>query len=148
MSASTLCMVSAGSFLLIGLVTGTWKYIWIARSPDGRAPVYVDIAHRASLMYAFACTLLARLTEDSAWSNAVNVAASAVVITFFGLAVLSYVVHGALRDTDNQLLPPHRVGARPVSRATMIAMMIALIVGEIGGFTVIFAGYLVQSLAR
>jgi hypothetical protein len=143
-TASTLCTISAGGFLLIGLLSGVWKFVCIATSPDSRAPVYVDVAHRASLMYAFACAVLAQLTQHSAWSNMVNVAASAVVIAFFALAVLSYLVHGALRDTDNQLLRPHRLGARTVPRAVMLSLMAALIVGEVGGFTIIFTGYLVR----
>jgi hypothetical protein len=143
-TATTFCTTSAGGFLFVGLVSGVWKYVCIATSVDARAPVYVDVAHRASLMYAFACALLAQLTERSAWSNVVNVAASVAVIAFFALAVVSYLIHGALRDTENQLSRPHRLGAGTVPRAVMVACMAALIVGEIGGFTIIFTGYLVR----
>src|SRR5437870_102204 len=109
MTAHEFCLTSAGAFLITGLATGIWKYACIAASPDARAPVYVDVAHRTSLMYAFACGLLAMLCERSAWRDAVNLAAAIAAVAFFALAVAGYVVHGALRDTDNQLARPHRL---------------------------------------
>lgn len=145
MTASTFCLASAGVFFLAGLVTGTWKYACIATSADARAPFYVDTAHRASLMYAFACGLIGQLAARSAWSNTVNLAAAIVLVTFFAAAVLGYVVHGALRDTDNQLARPHRLGAGTVRPAAMIAFMIALVVAEIAGFVVIIVGFLVAA---
>jgi hypothetical protein len=144
MTATALCTTSAGGFFGTGLLVGVWKYACIFTSADGRAPVYVDIAHRAALMYAFACALLGELVAHSAWSSGTNAVAAAVMIAFFALAVFGYLVHGYLRDTDNQLLPPHRLGARTVPRAAMVAFMAALIAGEVGGFAVIFAGYLAR----
>ena len=142
MLAERFGLTSAGVFFLVGLVTGTWKYACIVRSDDARAPLYVDIAHRAALLYSFACVLIAALCARSAWPNAVNLAASMVVVAFFAAAVVSYVVHGALRDTENQLARPHRLGKKTLPPALMTAFMIALIVGEIGGFLVVFTGYL------
>jgi len=143
MDLHTFCIASAGGFFLVGLLTGAWKYACIARtaSTTASAPVYVDIAHRASLMYAFACVLLAELGAASAWPNAVNAAAAIVLVAFFAMAVLSYVVHGALRDTDNQLRIPHRLGARVTSPHAMKAFMGALILGEVGGFCVLLTGF-------
>jgi hypothetical protein len=57
MTASTFCLASAGSFFFLGLVFGAWKYVCIARSEDAQAPPYVDIAHRAALLYSFGCAL-------------------------------------------------------------------------------------------
>lgn len=144
MTAHEFCLTSAGAFFLTGLATGVWKYACIARSADARAPVYVDVAHRAALMYAFACGLLAMLCEHSAWRNTVNLAAAIPAVAFFALAVAGYVVHGVLRDTENQLARPHRLGARTISGAAMRAFMIALIAAELGGVAVIFAGYLAR----
>jgi hypothetical protein len=142
MTAATFCLASAGAFFLVGLATGTWKYACIATSPDARAPLYVDTAHRSSLLYAFACGLLAQLVARSAWADRVNLGASILLIVFFAASVLGYVIHGALRDTDNQLAKPHRLGTRTIAPAAMRAFMVSLAVIEIGGFTVIFAGYL------
>ena len=68
MTAPRFCLDSAGIFFLTGLLTGAWKYLHILRSAEGRAPPYVDVAHRASLLYAFACALLATFCERSAYS--------------------------------------------------------------------------------
>ena len=65
-----------------------------------------------------------------------------VLVLYFALAVLSYAVHGALRDTDNQLKPPHQLGKRTIHSGVMRAFLISLIVAEIGAFLVIFSGYL------
>src|SRR5690606_4078862 len=103
LGAASVAISASGLFLLAGMALGGWKYLAIDRSPAARAPVYVDIAHRAALMYAFACVVLARLAELSPYSARVTLWATAVPIGFFAAAVVSYVVHGALRDTDNQL---------------------------------------------
>ena len=67
--AVRLCLVSAGVFFSVGLLTGVWKYIEIARSPKAQSPVYVDVAHRAALLYSFASLLLAEFASLSVWSS-------------------------------------------------------------------------------
>jgi hypothetical protein len=52
-------------------------------------------------------------------------------------AILSYISHGARRDTTNQFENP--------DRGTEVAMPL-LIAGEIGGFGVILAGFIVGQL--
>ena len=140
--AVKLCVVSSGLFFLTALLAGAWKYFHIARSPQAVAPVYVDIAHRAALMYSFAALLLAVFAGLSAWSDIVNLVAAALPLAFFAFAIGGYVVHGVLRDTDNQFLKPHRVGAATLHPAVMAGLMWALMAAEIGGFAVLFAGFL------
>jgi hypothetical protein len=141
-AAARLCIIAAGLFFLTGLITGAWKYFHIARSPTATAPVYVDIAHRTALLYSFASILLAHFAALSAWSVTVNLIASAVLLLFFASAIMGYVVHGWLRDTDNQFLPPHRIGTMPLPRGTLHGFMWLLMAGEIGAFAVLFAGVL------
>jgi len=141
MVAETFCFASAGAFFLVGLVTGTWKYRAIAASPDARAPVYVDVAHRTALLYAFACGLMAQLAARSAWSNATNLAASVTLVAFFASAVAGYIVHGVLRDTDNQLRRPHVLGRRTVPPGAVHGFMTVLAAAEIISFAVLFAGF-------
>jgi hypothetical protein len=141
MTSGDLCLVSAGTFFLTGLLTGIWKYRHTLVQPDARAPVYVDTAHRASLLYAFACVLLAELVSRSAWSDSVNLGAAALMIAFFAVTVLGYVIHGALRDTDNQLRRPHRLGSKIIPGGLMLGFMFALVLAEVGGFLVIFSGF-------
>jgi hypothetical protein len=135
-------MTSAGSFFLVGLLTGAWKYLQIRRSPEAKASKYVDLAHRAALMYAFANVLLGQFVEKSRWSMEVNGAAVIVLEVFFGVSVLGYMVHGALGDTDNQFQKPHRLGRRTIPAPTMTMFMLTLIGAEVVAFAVIFAGYL------
>lgn len=126
-------LTAAGLIFLGALVLGVWKYAQIVKSPRHQAHPYVDIAHRAALMYAFATLLLAPFAELSAWPTAVNLASVLAVVFFFVAAITTYAVHGWRQDTDNQFAAPVR-GTH--------AFMFALIAAEIGGFAILFAGFL------
>lgn len=139
-NATRLALTAAGAFLLVGLLTGVWKYWQIARSAEAQAHPYVDIAHRASLLYSFASLVLAALAWFSVWSDLVNTVAVAASVLFFGLAIGSYVLHGWLADTDNQLRAPHTLGSGTVSGLAVHGFMVALIIAEVGGAAVLFAG--------
>jgi hypothetical protein len=139
--AVDLARLACGGLFLTGLGTGLWKYRGMITSAEGTAPVYVDICHRASLMYAFACLVLVEFARLSAWPNIVNVLGVAFPVLFFVLAVASYAVHGVLKDTDNQLRRPHRLGNRKVHDGAISLFIYALATGEIGGFLVLLAGY-------
>lgn len=140
--AVKLCIVAAGIFFLGGLLTGGWKYFHMARSPTATAPVYVDICHRASLLYSFAALLLAVFAHLSVWPPLVDFLAAAAALAYFAAAIGTYLVHGILRDTDNQLLKPHRLGSGTVHPALVGVFMWTLMAAEIGGFVVLFAGTL------
>src|SRR5271156_2659167 len=118
-------MLAAGLIFLLALVLGVWKYRQVLVSEDHRAHPYVDIAHRAALLYSFATLLVATFVELSAWPVWVNLTAAMVLVFFFVAAILSYIEHGLKRDTDNQFAHP--------DRALRVGMA-ALIVGEVGGF--------------
>ena len=135
-----LALLAAGAFLLTGLLTGVWKYLAIVRSEKAEAPYYVNIAHRAALLYAFAAQLLAVFAGFSVWSPAVNFWATLLPLVFFAAAIFTYVLHGILRDTDNQLANPHRLGPLTLHGLLIHGFMVALIVAETGGFLVLFAG--------
>lgn len=140
--AVRLSLLSAGVFFLTGLLTGVWKYWHIARTENAQAPAYVDIAHRASLLYSFAAMLLAQFAALSAFSAQTNLWAAGVPLALFAAAIAGYVVHGFLNDTDNQLRRPHKVGALALPKNALLAFMLLLMAGEIGGFVVLFAGML------
>lgn len=125
-------LLLAGLLFMWALALGVWKYQQMATSENHVAHPYVDIAHRAALLYSFATLLLAVFVELSSWPTAVNMAAMGVVVFFFVGAIVSYVAHGLLKDTENQLA--HPVGGTH-------AFMLALIVGEIGGTGVLVAGF-------
>jgi hypothetical protein len=69
-------LLAAGLIFLLALVLGVWKYRQILRAEDHRAHPYVDIAHRAALLYSFATLLIAVFVELSAWPVWVNLTAA------------------------------------------------------------------------
>lgn len=142
MNAVQIALLGCGLFFITGMVTGLWKYRCIANSPDAQAPVYVDICHRTALMYSFACLVLVEFAQRSAWAETVNRIAVAVPVLFFGSAVATYALHGWLRDTDNQLRRPHVLGGGHVHGGVVSVYMTLLTAGEIGGFLVLFTGWL------
>lgn len=131
-------ILAAGLMFFLALLIGVWKYRQMAASPDGLAHPYVDVAHRAALLYSFATLLLATFVELSAWDTEVNLIAAFAVFGFFLFAVLGYIAHGMKRDTDNQFRDPMASELRPI--------MLALIVFEISGFAVLVAGYLKEQI--
>ena len=141
-----LAVIAAGVFFLVALLTGVWKYLQIRASENGTAHPYVDIAHRASLMYSFAALLLARFAEISQLPQNIEWWAVLFPIAYFAYAILLYIVHGALKDTDNQLRPPFRMGSLVLPPVFVGLSMWSLIVAEIGGFLVLFYGVLVALL--
>jgi hypothetical protein len=126
-------VLGAGIMFLIALLLGVWKYRQMATSPDALSHPYVDIAHRAALLYSFATLLLATFVELSGFSTAVNLIAAFVPIFFFAGAIVGYSIHGWRRDTDNQFRDPV-----PGTHA----FMYALIAGEVGGMLVLLAGFI------
>ncbi|OBJ70144.1 hypothetical protein [Mycobacterium sp. 1274756.6] len=132
-----LTLLAAGLIFLLALVLGVWKYQQMMASENRLAHPYVDIAHRAALLYSFATLLLAPFVELSAWPTWVNLTAAAVVVYFFLTAIGSYIYHGARRDTTNQF---ERAGV------LLRAGMVLLILGEIGGFAVLLAGFIAGQL--
>ncbi len=137
MNATSLALLSSATFFLTALLLGVWKYREMATSSSGLAHPYVDIAHRASLLYAFAACMLAAFTEVSQLSNALELTGVALLVTYFAIAIAGYIVRGIKKDTDNQI--------KNMS-AGMTALMWSLIVAEIGGFLIIFYGLITALL--
>lgn len=129
MSPQDIAIIASGAFLLLGLVTGVWKYRQIRLSSDHQAHPYVDIAHRASLLYAFACLVIAEFASRSPLSEALTMACVLAPLSFFAIAVGAYIVHGFKRDTDNQFEDPGWISTWT---------MYALIAAEVGGFGLLF----------
>jgi amino acid transporter len=128
-------LLASGLMFILALTLGIWKYRQMATPPDHLAHPYVDTAHRAALLYSFAILLVATFVELSGWSALVNLISAGVLVFFFLAAVLGYAYHGWRRDTDNQFRDP---GA---TAGVLHPYMVALIVGEIGAFSVLLAGF-------
>jgi hypothetical protein len=126
-------LLAAALMFLWALALGVWKYRQILESEEATAHPYVDIAHRAALLYSFALLLIATFVELSGWGIVVNALAAGAMAFYFFAAVAGYVLHGWRRDTDNQFRHPV---------AGTHALMNSLIVAEIGGWLVLVAGFL------
>jgi hypothetical protein len=126
-------LVACGLIFLWALALGVWKYRQMATSENHLAHPYVDVAHRAALLYSFAALLIAAFVELSGWSETVNLIAAGALIFFFVAAIAGYCYHGWKRDTENQF-----ADEVPGTHA----FMTALIVAEMVGFAVLFAGFL------
>jgi hypothetical protein len=128
-------LLGAGAMFLVALLLGVWKYRQMATSDDHLAHPYVDVAHRAALLYSFATLLVATFVQFSGWSELVDLLAAGVLFFFFFGAVAGYAYHGWRRDTDNQFRDP------APSAGVVHGYMVALIVGEIVAFAVLLAGF-------
>jgi hypothetical protein len=137
--AVKLSLAASGAFLLAGMLLGVVKYRRIMSSPAHRAPTYVDIAHRAALLYSFAALVIARLLEFSPYSERVQLAAAGVPILFFALTITGYAAHGFRDDTENLFAERNFVTTW---------FMYALIAGEIGGMIVVLWGFLSTQLLK
>ncbi len=131
--AIKISLVASGLFLLSGMLTGVLKYQRTMTSANSRAPVYVDIAHRASFLYSFAALVIAKLLEYSPYSTRVQVIAATVPLAFFAITIIGYTAEGLMNRTDNIFRERN---------FTTTWYMYALITGEIGGFAVILWGFL------
>ncbi len=128
-----LSIVALGLFFLTALLTGVWKYRHMLSSADHLAPAYVDIAHKAALHYSFAILIVIKLEEVSKLGTTLNLLAASLIIGFFAIATLTYILLGIRNETVNQF--------KVRSFNTTFGMW-ALITSEIGGFLLLFCGFL------
>lgn len=141
MDAAQLAYSCAGLFYFSGLATGVWKYWEMATKESARAHRYVSVAHQASFIHGFACLILGHLAAGSVYSDATNFKAVLVSMIFYALAVLTYVVHGILQDTTNQVRRPHQLGPFHLPAWFFVAFMIVLSISLFGSFFVLFSGF-------
>src|SRR5438067_11458930 len=135
--AIKISLLASGLFLLSGMLIGILKYRRIITSVEHRAPVYVDIAHRAAFLYSFAMLVIAKLLEYNPYSTKVQVGAVAAVLTFLVLTVIGYLSAGIKNETDNLFRERN---------FTTTWYMYLLIVGEVGGLSVILWGFISTQL--
>lgn len=137
--AAQFALLSSGGFLLTGLLTGIWKYRHMIASDEGAAPNYVNIAHRAALLYSFASIVLFELVLRSPFPQSVELLAVAAPVAFFTFATSSYILNGRAQLTDNQFRSPPKPDV-------LRAAMWTLIAAEVGGIGVLVAGFVSTSV--
>lgn len=137
--AIKISLLFSGLFLLNGMLTGIWKYAKMMSSETHQAPVYVDIAHRTSFFYSFACLVIARLIEFSPFSETQQVLIVAAPLLYFALTVVGYMKEGFLNRTENLF-----------SERNFITtwFMYSLIAAEVGGLLLILYGFVATQFFR
>lgn len=138
-TASMIAISCAGLFFMIGLLTGAWKFSCMINSGAFEAPYYVDIAHRAALLYSFAAILIAVFAYFSAFSDGVNIVATIAPLLFFAIAIFNYIKLGIENKTNNQLRDSENLAGDKL-------ILGSLMVAEIGGFVVLLTGFFIRIL--
>ncbi|MDQ3633282.1 MAG: hypothetical protein ACR2J3_05780 [Aridibacter sp.] len=131
--AEKVALLVSGLFLLNGMLTGVWKYSCIMSSPEHKAPVYVDIAHRTSFFYSFASLVIAALIYFSPFSEFWQIVIIFFPLTYFILAVIGYMKEGYLDRTENLFSERNFITTY---------FMYGLIASEIGGLILILGGFI------
>jgi hypothetical protein len=131
--AVKISLLSSGLFLLLGMLIGIIKYQRMFSTPEHLAPVYINIAHRAALLYSFAMLVVAALLEHGNGSLKVQLGATFSLLIFLSLTVFGYLAHGLKNKTDNMFRERNFITTW---------YMYFLIVGEIGGLSIILWGFI------
>ncbi|MCB1148483.1 MAG: hypothetical protein KDK38_16895, partial [Leptospiraceae bacterium] len=84
------------------------------------------------------------LSGLSVYSDLVNTISVLAVVAFFVFANSTYLIHGILKDTDNQFEKPYRLGPVKLPGLLIHGSMFALIAGELGGTLVLAMGALTR----
>jgi hypothetical protein len=131
--AIKITLLFSGIYLLTGMLTGILKYQGMMKSKKHEAPIYIDIAHRASLLYSFAALVMAKLLEFSPFPIWLQLLSTVIPLIYFTLAIASYIKLGLQNVETTQF-----------SERNFITtwFMYSLIAGEIGGVFLIVIGFI------
>jgi hypothetical protein len=126
-------LTASGLFLLTGMLVGVLKYRFMMRSPEHRAPAYIDIGHRAALLYSFAALVMARLLESSPFPTGWQMVIALAPLIYFALTIIQYVRLGLAGREETQFAERNFITTW---------FMYGLIAGEIGGLAAIVGGFI------
>ena len=130
--AIKISLACSGVFLLTGMLLGVVKYQKMMTSHTHQAPVYIDIAHRALLLYSFAALVMAELLRYSPYSTSAQAWIAGIPLFSFAVIVVRYIQLGFENKVDNQF--------RERNFNTTWGMYF-LIVGQVGGVAAIVWGF-------
>jgi hypothetical protein len=131
--AIKITLAASGIFLLVGMIGGILKYRAIIKSPQRKAPLYIDMAHRAAFLYSIAALVMAELLKFSPYSEKVQLVISGVPLFFFAVAIGEYFKLGLQNKITNQF---------EENNFNTTWGMLFLIIGELGGVGAIVWGFL------
>lgn len=132
-----LAILFSGLFLLIGMLTGVWKYTTIMKSEHAKSSMYVDIAHRNALLFSFACVVIAKLMEFSPFSMTIQIIITAIPLFYFSLTTINQIKEGFAGRTETIFKERN---------FSTTWFTYGLIVGEIGAISLIIIGYIYTQL--
>jgi hypothetical protein len=89
-----LAVLFSGVYLLIGMLTGVWKYAAIMKSEKHKSSMYVDIAHRNALLFSFACLVIAKLMEFSPYTPTAQIVITVIPLFYFSVTTANQIKHG------------------------------------------------------
>ncbi|MCX5849695.1 MAG: hypothetical protein NTW65_09615 [Deltaproteobacteria bacterium] len=131
--AIKMTLAASGIFLLVGMLGGILKYRAIMKSPQHKAPLYIDMAHRTAFLYSFAALVMAELLKFSPYSEKVQLVISGVPLLFFAVAIGEYFKLGLQNKITNQF---------EERNFNTTWGMLFLIIGELGGVGAIVWGFI------
>jgi hypothetical protein len=130
--AIKITLLFSGIYLLVGMLTGILKYRGMMKSEKHEAPIYIDIAHRASLLYSFAALVMAKLLEFSPFPMWIQILSVVIPIIYFSLSIASYIKLGLQNIEITQFSERNFI---------TVWFMYSLIIGEIGGVLLLVGGF-------
>ena len=74
------------------------------------------------------------------WDATVILICVILNLAFFSFSILSYILHGRLKDTSNQFKQQHQIAAWILPSWCMSLAMLLLILAELGGTSVLLLG--------
>lgn len=134
-----IALLFSGIFLLVGMLTGVWKYRLIMKSENHKAPIYVDIAHRNALLFSFACLVIAKLMEFSPFSPTIQLVITLIPLFYFALTTINQVKEGALNRKETIF------NQRNFSTTWF---MYGLIIGEVGAISLMVFGFIYTQFVK
>lgn len=127
----------SGLYLLIGMVTGVWKYAKIMKSDNHKSSMYVDIAHRNALLFSFACLVIAKLMEFSPFSLTMQMVITLIPLFYFSLTTINQIKEGVVNRTET-------IFKERTFSTTWF--MYGLIIGEVGSISLMIIGFIYTQL--
>ncbi len=127
----------AGVFLLVGMLTGVWKYATIMKSEASKSSMYVDIAHRNALLFSFACLVMAKLMEFNPFSSAIQLTIVLIPLFYFSLTTINQIKEGLAGRTETIFKDRN---------FSTTWFTYGLIVGEVGSISLMIVGFVYSQL--
>lgn len=131
-TAVKISLLASGAFLLAAMLIGIAKYRQMLERETHQANAYVDIAHRAALLYSFAALVIAELAKYSPFTEKFLMIIVVVPLALFALTIAQYARLGWLGREETQFAERN---------FTTVWFMYGLIAGEIGGVALLVGGF-------